>query len=40
VPCARKVKLMLPTGIARHFYWEEPKIEKFCDVRLVTFFRT
>jgi len=26
------------TGVARNFDWEGPKMEKFCDVILVTFF--
>jgi len=28
----------IATGVARNFDWEGPKIEKFCDVILVTFF--
>jgi len=26
------------TGVARNFGWKGPKMEKFCDVILVTFF--
>jgi len=26
------------TGVARNFDWQGPKIEKFCNVILVTFF--
>jgi len=27
-----------PTGVARNFEWKGPKMEKFCDVILMTFF--
>jgi len=30
--------LLLSTDVARNFDWRGPKIEKFCDVILMTFF--
>jgi len=29
---------VITTGVARNFDWGGPKMEKFCDVMLVTFF--
>jgi len=31
-------KTKCPLTVARNFNWEEPKMEKSCDVSLVTFF--
>jgi len=35
--CNRLMKIMRTTGVARNFDWERPKIEKSCDLSLVTF---
>jgi len=38
-PCVRvRTGKVVCTGVARNFDWEGPKMEKFCDVILVTFF--
>jgi len=36
VPATRKTKVPIATGEARDFDWKEAKVEKFCDISLVT----